>query len=147
LDALVVGSLEEVPPDSPLDETYTEVSKLSPSKQRISCDGSRTSTPPWTRIGLPHHPNEETDVPGVERDFDQIIHSQDVSTNISTNIQGVSTNITTNISRIHRVSLAEGWDANTTAKAMSDNLLLGLRDGFCGLVGRCPLFLLGVPAW
>jgi fluoride ion exporter CrcB/FEX len=130
LDPLV-GSLEEVPPDSPLDETYAELPTLSPTNHNISrtSNGSRTSTP-RTRYGTPTHLNRETDAPGVERDFDQII--QDVSTNISTNIQGVSTNITTNISRIRRVSLAEGWDANTTAKAMSDDLLLGLRDGFCG---------------
>ena len=34
--------------------------------------------------------------------------------------------------RMRRVSLAEGWDVGTSAQAMSDDLLLGLRDGFCG---------------
>ena len=68
--------------------------------------------------------------PGVDRDLDQILH--DVSANISTNIQDATSNLTTNIKRMRRVSLAEGWDVGTTAQAMSDDLLLGLRDGFCG---------------
>jgi fluoride ion exporter CrcB/FEX len=132
LAAPPVGSpLEEPPPGSPLDETYTELPAINPSKSNLSRTSNHSETSTHrTRNGPPPHPKHETDAPGVERDFDQII--QDVSTNISTNIQGVSTNITTSISRIRRVSLAEGWDANTTAKAMSDDLLLGLRDGFCG---------------
>lgn len=37
-----------------------------------------------------------------------------------------------NVDRLSRVNLADGWDAGTTPEAMSDDLLLGLRDGFCG---------------
>jgi fluoride ion exporter CrcB/FEX len=47
-------------------------------------------------------------------------------------LQNVGRDISTNISRMTRVSLADGWDVGTDAKAMSDDLLLGLRDGFCG---------------
>ena len=91
---------------------------------------SAAKTPPPPVVPSATDEPEETDVPGVDRDLDQIIH--DVSANITNNIQGVSTNITTNISRMRRVSLAEGWDVGTSAQSMSDDLLLGLRDGFCG---------------
>ena len=47
-------------------------------------------------------------------------------------IQDVQANATENISRLRRVNLAEGWDVGTTADDMSDDLMLGLRDGFCG---------------
>jgi fluoride ion exporter CrcB/FEX len=47
-------------------------------------------------------------------------------------ISDVTTNVTENISRLRRVNLLEGWDAGTTPTAMSDDLLLGLRAGFCG---------------
>lgn len=44
----------------------------------------------------------------------------------------VTTNVHENISRLRRVNLADGWDVGTTPEAMADDLLLGLRDGFCG---------------
>lgn len=47
-------------------------------------------------------------------------------------ISDVTTNVTENISRLRRVNVLEGWDAGTTPTAMSDDLLLGLRAGFCG---------------
>jgi fluoride ion exporter CrcB/FEX len=49
-------------------------------------------------------------------------------------ISEVTTNVRENVSRLRRVNLADGWDAGTTPEAMSDDLLLGLRDGFCGAV-------------
>lgn len=95
--------------------------------RRRTPTNARTPPPPVVPSAAD---DDETDAPGVDRDLDQIIH--DVSTNITHNFQGVSTNITTNISRMRRVSLAEGWDVGTSAQSMSDDLLLGLRDGFCG---------------
>ena len=53
-------------------------------------------------------------------------------TDINQIIQATSANVTENISRLRRVNLADGWDVGTTPEAMSDDLLLGLRDGFCG---------------
>lgn len=47
-------------------------------------------------------------------------------------ISNVQANVAENISRIQRVNIADGWDVGTTPEAMSDDLLLGLRDGFCG---------------
>jgi fluoride ion exporter CrcB/FEX len=46
----------------------------------------------------------------------------------------VTANVTENVSRLRRVNLADGWDVGTTPSAMSDDLMLGLRDGFCGAV-------------
>ena len=40
--------------------------------------------------------------------------------------------VTENITRLTQVDIAEGWDVGTTPEAMSDDLLLGLRVGFCG---------------
>ncbi|CAB9501264.1 CrcB-like protein [Seminavis robusta] len=47
-------------------------------------------------------------------------------------ISNVQANVSENISRLGRVNLADGWDVGTTPEAMSDDLMLGLRDGFCG---------------
>ena len=47
-------------------------------------------------------------------------------------ITDVTANVTENISRFRRANIADGWDAGTTPEAMSDDLMLGLRDGFCG---------------
>lgn len=47
-------------------------------------------------------------------------------------ISNVQANVSENISRIRRVNLADGWDVGTTPEAMADDLMLGLRDGFCG---------------
>ena len=50
-------------------------------------------------------------------------------TDLANNIQD---NVQENLYRLRRVNLADGWDTGTTASAMSDDLMLGLRDGFCG---------------
>jgi len=97
-------------------------------RRRGSPSNPRTPPPPVVPSAADDH--DETDAPGVDRDLDQIIH--DVSANITHNIQDATSNVKTNIDRMRRVSLAEGWDVGTTAQAMSDDLLLGLRDGFCG---------------
>ncbi|GKY98411.1 hypothetical protein MPSEU_000798600 [Mayamaea pseudoterrestris] len=47
-------------------------------------------------------------------------------------LQDVQANITENVNRLSRVDLAAGWDKGTTPDEMSDDLMLGLRDGFCG---------------
>ena len=65
-----------------------------------------------------------------DRDLDQIIY--DVSTNVATHVQEEFQSLSTNLGRMRRATLAEGWDVGTTPRAMSDDLMLGLRDGFCG---------------
>ena len=40
--------------------------------------------------------------------------------------------VTENLTALTRVNVADGWDVGTTPEAMSDDLLLGLRVGFCG---------------
>jgi fluoride ion exporter CrcB/FEX len=47
-------------------------------------------------------------------------------------VNDVQANVTENITRLRRVDIADGWDVGTTPEAMSDDLMLGLRDGFCG---------------
>ena len=56
---------------------------------------------------------------------DYITDITDLANNIQDNVQE-------NLYRLRRVNLADGWDTGTTASAMSDDLMLGLRDGFCG---------------
>lgn len=53
-------------------------------------------------------------------------------TNFEEFFQDVQANVTENFSRLRRVNLADGWDVGTTPDDMADDLLLGLRDGFCG---------------
>jgi len=47
-------------------------------------------------------------------------------------ISNVQANVSENINRIRRINVAGGWDVGSTPEAMSDDLMLGLRDGFCG---------------
>ena len=47
-------------------------------------------------------------------------------------VNEVSANVSEGISRLRRANLADGWDVGTTPEAMSDDLMLGLRLGFCG---------------
>lgn len=48
----------------------------------------------------------------------------------------VQENVTANVERFNRLQsntlFIDGWDTGTTVNDMSDDLLLGLRDGFCG---------------
>lgn len=53
-------------------------------------------------------------------------------TDINQMVNEVSANVTEKISRLRRANLADGWDVGTTPEAMSDDLMLGLRLGFCG---------------
>ena len=47
-------------------------------------------------------------------------------------IDRVVNEVTENLTRLAQVDVAGGWDVGTTPEAMSDDLLLGLRVGFCG---------------
>ena len=53
-------------------------------------------------------------------------------TDLNQMVNDVSANVTENITRLRRANLADGWDVGTTPEAMSDDLVLGLRFGFCG---------------
>ena len=56
----------------------------------------------------------------------------DYMTDITDLANNIQDNVQENLYRLRRVNLADGWDTGTTASAMSDDLMLGLRDGFCG---------------
>jgi len=47
-------------------------------------------------------------------------------------ISNVQANVSENINRMRRVNIADGWDVGTTPESMADDVMLGLRDGFCG---------------
>ena len=49
-------------------------------------------------------------------------------------ISNVATDVVTKVSRIRRARLADGWDVGTSPEEMSDDLMLGLRIGFCGAI-------------
>ena len=65
-----------------------------------------------------------------DRDLDQILY--EYSSKAASHVQNEFRNFSSNITRMRQVTLAEGWDVGTTPRAMSDGLMLGLRDGFCG---------------
>ena len=71
--------------------------------------------------------DEENDRPSAAATGDE--NATDYITDFANNIQD---NVQENLYRLGRVNLADGWDSGTTAEAMSDDLMLGLRDGFCG---------------
>lgn len=66
----------------------------------------------------------------LERDLDQIIY--DVSSSLAGHVQSEARMLTSNLQRLTKVTLADGWKVGTTPAAMSEDLMLGLRDGFCG---------------
>jgi fluoride ion exporter CrcB/FEX len=72
-------------------------------------------------VSIEEHDNVELHGGDTQYDLDQILHE-------------VTANVTENVTRLRRVNLADGWDVGTTPEAMSDDLMLGLRDGFCGAV-------------
>lgn len=65
-----------------------------------------------------------------DRDLDQIIY--DVSSSFAGHVQSEARNMSSNLQMMTKVTLADGWDVGTTPEAMSEDLMLGLRDGFCG---------------
>jgi fluoride ion exporter CrcB/FEX len=79
-----------------------------------------------------HNPNNNntTDYATLhgDKDLDQILYN--VSTQLATNVQGEFRQVQHTLQALP--SLQTGWDQGTTPQAMSDDLLLGLRHGFCG---------------
>lgn len=53
-------------------------------------------------------------------------------TDLNQMVNEVSANVTENITRLRRANLTDGWDVGTDPDAMSDDIMLGLRLGFCG---------------
>lgn len=83
------------------------------------------------------HPSQETPPSDTidygtvyDRDLDQIIY--DVSSSFAGHVQSEAKLLSSNLQRLTKVTLADGWDVGTTPEAMSEDLMLGLRDGFCG---------------
>ena len=76
-------------------------------------------------------PNDTVDYgTAYDRDLDQIIY--DVSSSFAGHVQSEAKLLSSNLQRLTKVTLADGWDVGTTPEAMSEDLMLGLRDGFCG---------------
>jgi fluoride ion exporter CrcB/FEX len=104
--------------------TALVVDPLAGSIASAHVQGQKSSS---TANGATHSPMESGDPStgehaGGEFNADYIA---EFTSNVHENVQE-------NIDRFRRVNLADGWDAGTTAEAMSDDLMLGLRDGFCG---------------
>ena len=47
-------------------------------------------------------------------------------------ISNMATDVSNKISFMRRVNIANGWDVGTSPEEKSEDLSLGLRDGFCG---------------
>jgi len=62
----------------------------------------------------------------------QRAQASDDGTGDNAAIPDVTADVMENVNRLRRVNIADGWDAGTSAEAMSDDLMLGLRAGFCG---------------
>lgn len=92
------------------------VAGASPSSQNAA-NGTSTSTA--TRRPSSDSVDLHGSQPAPGTDLNQMVHE-------------VSANVTENITRLQRANLADGWDVGTTPEAMSDDLMLGLRLGFCG---------------
>ena len=92
----------------------------------LQSSATSTATDPPQTPQTPHtHGTSET--PHVVE-----LHGEANPTDLNQIVHEVSANVTENISRLRRVNLANGWDVGTTAEDMSDDLMLGLRFGFCG---------------
>ena len=110
-----VDELEDIPMIRNTFEEVRPVSKGSSSPKREFNTAANDSSTEYPSDTPSETPSSETMI----TDVDQIL-------------QHVGREISTNISRMRRVTLADGWDIGTDAKAMSDDLMLGLRVGFCG---------------
>jgi len=90
-------------------------------------------TPPQTvqRRATPsaHHQLEDHSENTIGDDDETAEENPDILVEFTNNVQE---NVQQNFDRLRRVNLADGWDSGTTAEEMSDDLMLGLRDGFCG---------------
>lgn len=112
---------------SPTDEAEISVSAASPlPKSPVLVEAS---------TGL-HEPVENMD---DSDNADAPTSESSVSNNPSTEsmddtIRAFSNNVTEHLARMQRVRLVDGWDVKSTPEEMSDDLMLGLRDGFCGAV-------------
>ena len=96
-----------------------------PQQQQQSPTTTPASTPaPSQQDGVQSQPPPPQD--GVE------LHGEANPADLNQIVHEVSANVSENISRLRRVNLANGWDVGTTAEDMSDDLMLGLRFGFCG---------------
>ena len=121
LSAVDAGENGQLSFDLELRESLDHEERQTPptNHHRRRSDPLRGALPPAGENTSDHSstPEDETNEPSVN--VDQIITD-------------VTANVTENISRLRRVNIADGWDAGTTAEEMSDDLMLGLRDGFCG---------------
>ncbi|GAX10293.1 hypothetical protein FisN_3Lh494 [Fistulifera solaris] len=112
-------------PDSPLRSRPTmtppRVPEHPPSHMsNVDLGNANSSTPPSRKEKNNNSQSDDTEpTPDDPLGVEQIITD-------------VTANVTENISRLRRVNIADGWDAGTTPEAMSDDIMLGLRDGFCG---------------
>ena len=62
----------------------------------------------------------------------QDINGMDILPQSSTISIPPTANFSYDWKKLSRVNIADGWDVGTTADAMKDGILLGLRVGFCG---------------
>jgi fluoride ion exporter CrcB/FEX len=86
---------------------------------------------------VPARTRAESSVANDNDDDDTTVRHSDEpqeqqQTDLNRIVHDVSANVTENISRLQRVNLADGWDVGTSPEDMSDDLMLGLRGGFCG---------------
>lgn len=118
---------------------YDHVEDEHSLKQGPSVDPLRQRNDTQDGPTLKSHDND--DVSG-DLDADSILetnegseHQPDLITEFTTNVQE---NVVENIETFRRVNrnnlLLRGWVKGTTPEDMSDDLLLGLRDGFCGAI-------------
>ena len=79
-----------------------------------------------------HTNNTNAEADGNESCSDDDDDPENMDRTIAEFTTNVQENVQENFDRLRRVNLADGWDSGTTAEEMSDDLMLGLRDGFCG---------------
>ena len=74
--------------------------------------------------------DHDTGRPDTDRNVD--LHGEDNQIDINQIVNDVSANVTENVTRLRRANIADGWDVGTTGADMADDIMLGLRFGFCG---------------
>lgn len=113
------------PPETPTKNESVPIDPLESNKESAKGGDAKDINGMHT-VNLDPPKEEESDI--AQQAEDQM----DQTNNFDQIVQDVQANVSENISRFRRVNLASGWDVGTTASEMSDDLLLGLRDGFCG---------------
>lgn len=127
------GGLDVKCRGDPLTGTLPPLHPTVDARKQSTSPSTRNSTTEIVSLNSPGtSTNNSNNIGRQESSVSDTIDPYDQSLGVDQIISDVAANVQEGVSRLRRVNLADGWDAHTTPEAMSDDIILGLRAGFCG---------------